>query len=268
MEPSVRPKLGASASHDSGKSKFSDGSIPKLLYVGTGTSSITKRWNYDGSKYSASKSGHDLKFESPSVNWLRPVVICAEFTQIPSKEIEGFESKPLIRIGANSGRDNETSVEATIPGFTSIVTTQRFDMPKALKTADLEIGSGVGMFLPVAESVDGKGSLKVKVVRGPDGTQRTPENKRTYFATSYLTVTVPRIASEKEWVLSVFDGSGKSIDVVAYSEVIGDWPPQRYKSTCYARPEEIKKVILLARDREWIKYRKVALYPTDEPITP
>jgi len=244
------------------EAKFRSGGTARILYVGP-SSSKEPTWNADGSPSDPDvqkKSGYRYTGSDPG-DGKRVVQLYYEIADLPKMDPSVFHNGPQqlpARLGGVSTTGFSGSLGQSIRGLVG------FTVPTKWSTADLEVAIGKGEFQPGAENHGGQGDLQVKVdpqtgrqsASGPNGKSIV---KDVNF--SKISVTIPTKFRGKDWRLFAFDKSGKQIPVLVNGPIRFGPEKGGWEASCLVDPYEIDRFVLKVRDFDWVKLKRIRLYP-------
>jgi len=240
--------------------KYSDGSTPEVEFVGDGSSSELPTWRPDGTptpKNEIVERGYRYGHREPAKGH-RYVVIGCEISGIPKiKSGEPSLDMPscLTKLGGSADTGGAMGFN---PWEGKLFKLSHFELPDNVRTADFVVGIGVGKFHEVAALEGGKGRLDATVVEGPLAHGSSTESGKLVEITwksTEIHFKLPRQVLGKDWRLHIFDLSGKQlISNIRYQPDAKS--PQRI-AMCNNRPDTIGRVVLEARNYEWVKLRNI-----------
>jgi len=140
-----------------------------------------------------------------------------------------------------------------------------FDIPSTWKQATFEIGHGSGLFQEVAEIQNMKKGLHMRVLnsRVSTGTEmRDGSVKQKKYSSTDILFDVPKDASERDWRLQAFDAHGNAVQVIKlHGRPINVNGVEGSMASILASPGVIDRVVLVARDFQWIRFKDIPLIP-------
>jgi len=245
--------------------KFADGSKPSILFIADGGSSRLPTWLVNGQMTNKDlPKEYGFAFSSGvSSAQMRSVAVCFRLVAMENS-LAGTPTaeKFPARLGGASSHGEGASISGGSSVTSVAMLNKSYEVPKAWKMADLEIGRGVGEYVFVGQSGAGKKDFDVKTKRGDDGKRSGKDGKVEAVPTSEIRYTIPESAEGREWRLSAFDKSGKTVNLMGsafFPEVVNGH--KVYSTRAFAAPEEIDHFVLEARDYEWVAFKNLPLYP-------
>jgi len=246
---------------------FSNGTLPRILYIGPATSSNLPTWRADGSPTGPDeplKHGSTYSTDAPGKG-KRILRICFEFLNFPESERSNLGQGPLFRPAKLGGVLNGGG-GMSMGG--NLECDYSFTVPAKWKTADFEVALGRGAFHPVAESVGGKGNLDIKIAplaaTRRSGASGKPD-KVERINQSSVTFILPAKLDKRDWRLVAYDAKNQPLRIMMGFGGM-DFPgekPRTWHATSLEDPSSIARLVLEARDYEWVKIPDVHLYANE-----
>lgn len=265
--------------------RFSNGAVAKVTFLRPGDQSIPHAWTADGTQTEIPEShSHEVYTFGSQTGDNRYIVVNYTISGLPSSEggeifkqgpysqtavLGGLKSQgggtfgpsPIIRPNSNDALDIALGNAKETPLV--LECSKTFFVPNSWKTADLYVPLGVGKFKTVGERQGAKGDLQI-TIEGQRGTQRVMEEGKPKDVPgdifSKLTFNLPPAIDQKEWRLVAFDKKGKAINLMPFPVSPFEKGPAKWQASAFAAPSEIARLVLEARDYEWVKLQKVHLY--------
>jgi hypothetical protein len=141
-----------------------------------------------------------------------------------------------------------------------------------LSNSDFQIGRGFGKYRQIADNRPGEGPLAAQVSPGSVARQYHTVNGQTTVSLqqwSEIKFVIPKAVKDKDWRIRVFDPKGTLLwtMLTPLSELSS--PDHRtFRASCNAAPEAIERLVLEARDYQWVTIKNLHIPPSDWVIHP
>jgi len=232
-----------------GPAKLAGGGTATLAFVQVDESKPHTLWRPDGSRAAPADVARSLDMTGfTDKKPVRSILLRVDIDGIPRGSYDCVVQVPQVSnwsVWQSYGDQNNRTMDMA-----------SFDAASTLRVTDMRFGIASGRYRILESGQIGEAPLFARVKPG--------DHRIDMRAGAEIAVRIPSGIEDKDVKLAAYDRSGKSLDLMFWETSDTkdkSGAPTRSYGFSGARPDDIARVELIARDYEWVTFKGIHLYP-------